>query len=98
MAGGKIRLAEDFRDLLRAFVANEVRFLVVGAYALAVLGRPRATGDLDVWIEATRANARRAFAALREFGALLQDLRVAPTLPRRVSCFRSACRPSASTS
>ena len=76
MAGGKIRLADDFRDLLRAFVAHDVRFLVVGAYALAVLGRPRATGDLDVWVDATRANGRRAFAALREFGAPLHDLRV----------------------
>ncbi len=53
MAGGKTRLAKDFRDLLRAFVAHDVRFLVVGAYALAVLGRPRATGDLDVWVDAT---------------------------------------------
>lgn len=74
MAGGKIRLADDFRDLLRAFVAHDVRFLVVGAYALAVLGRPRATGDLDVWVDATPTNARRAFAALRDFGAPLHDL------------------------
>ena len=49
MGGVKIDLAQDFRDLLRAFVDHEVRFLVVGAYALAILGRPRATGDLDVW-------------------------------------------------
>jgi hypothetical protein len=44
----------DFVDLLRAFRAAEVRFLVAGAYALAVHGRPRATGDLDVWVDATR--------------------------------------------
>ncbi len=69
MAGEKIRLAKDFRDLLRVFVAHEVRFLVVGAYALAVLGRPRATGDLDVWIDATPKNADRSFAALEDFGA-----------------------------
>ena len=49
MGGAKIDLATDFRDLLRAFVDHDVRFLIVGAYALAVLGRPRATGDLDVW-------------------------------------------------
>ena len=48
MAGGEIRLAKDFRDLLRVFAAPDVRFLVVGAYALAVLGRPRATADLGV--------------------------------------------------
>jgi hypothetical protein len=37
----------DFVDLLRTFIAADVRFLVVGAYALAHHGRPRATGDLD---------------------------------------------------
>ena len=74
MAGRGIRLAKDFRDLLRAFVDHEVRFLVVGAYALAVLGRPRATGDLDVWIEATPGNAERTYAALLAFGAPLHDL------------------------
>jgi hypothetical protein len=75
MAGGKTRLARDFRDLLRAFVAHDVRFLVVGAYALAVLGRPRATGDLDVWVDPTPENAERTLAALRDFGAPLHDLR-----------------------
>lgn len=75
MAGGKkTRLAKDFRDLLRVFVAHDVRFLVVGAYALAVLGRPRATGDLDVWVDATPENASRVLTALREFGAPLHDL------------------------
>ena len=75
MAGGKkTRLAKDFRDLLRVFVAHDVRFLVVGAYALAVLGRPRATGDLDVWVDATPENGPRTFAALREYGAPLDDL------------------------
>jgi hypothetical protein len=44
---------------LRAFVAADVRFLIVGAYALAVHGRPRATGDMDVWVDATPENASR---------------------------------------
>lgn len=74
MAGAKIDVAKDFRDLLRAFVDHDVRFLIVGAYALAVLGRPRATGDLDVWVEPRPDNARRAYDALRLFGAPLQDL------------------------
>jgi hypothetical protein len=63
----------DFLDLLRAFAAADVRFLVVGAYALALHGRPRATGDLDVWVEATPENARRVIRALGEFGAPLAD-------------------------
>jgi hypothetical protein len=62
---------QDFVDLLRAFGAHEVRHLVVGAYALALHGRPRATGDLDVWVDATPDNAVRVMAALAEFGAPL---------------------------
>ena len=46
-----------FLNLLRAFVGADVRFMIVGAYALAVHGRPRATGDLDIWIDATPENA-----------------------------------------
>ncbi len=65
---------QDFVDLLRAFVAHEVRFLVVGAYALALHGRPRATGDLDVWVDATPANAPRVLRALAAFGAPLDEL------------------------
>jgi hypothetical protein len=67
-------LNEDFRDLLQAFVEGDVRFLVVGAYALAVHGLPRATGDLDIWLEPTPQNASKAFAALARFGAPLSDL------------------------
>ena len=66
---------QDFADLLRSFIGHEVRFMVVGAYALAVHGRPRATGDLDVWIDATPENARRVVRALAEFGAPLRDVR-----------------------
>jgi hypothetical protein len=48
--------------------------LIVGAYALALHGRPRATGDLDIWIDATPDNAARVMRALTAFGAPLQDL------------------------
>jgi len=64
----------DFRDLLHALSEAEARFLVVGAYALAVHGRPRATGDLDIWVEPTIDNAARVYQALVEFGAPLDDL------------------------
>jgi hypothetical protein len=66
----------DFVDLLRAFIAADVRFLIVGAYALALHGRPRATGDLDVWIDATPENAARVIRALTDFGAPLTDVTV----------------------
>lgn len=64
----------DFVDLLRAFAARDVRFLLVGAYALALHGRPRATGDLDVWVDATPENAARVMAALTEFGAPMDQI------------------------
>jgi hypothetical protein len=50
---------QDFVDLLRAFIDANVRFMIVGAYALAIHGRPRATGDLDVWVDPTPENAAR---------------------------------------
>jgi len=64
----------DFVDLLRAFNAADVRFLIVGAYALALHGRPRATGDLGLWVEATPENAARIMRALAVFGAPVSDI------------------------
>jgi len=64
----------DFRDLLAAFNAEGVDYLVVGAHALAAHGHVRATEDLDVWVRATPENALRVLKALRAFGAPLHDL------------------------
>lgn len=64
----------DFRDLLAALLAAEVRFLVVGAHALSAHGHPRATGDLDVWVEPTVENAARVWKALATFGAPAESL------------------------
>lgn len=68
---------QDFVALLRELREAEARFLVVGAYALAHHARPRATGDLDIWVESTPENARRVHGALHAFGAPLTDLSVA---------------------
>jgi len=65
---------QDFLDALRALSEADARFLVVGAFAVAVHAEPRATGDLDVWVEPTPENAARVFAALVRFGAPLADL------------------------
>jgi hypothetical protein len=67
-------MTPDFLDLLRALLAADARFMIVGAYAVGVHGRPRATKDLDVWVEASSSNAPRVMAALREFGAPLMGL------------------------
>ena len=62
-------LNQDHRDILTAFTAEEVEYLVVGAYALAAHGFPRATGDLDLHVHSTPDNAARVFRALGIFGA-----------------------------
>lgn len=61
-------LTKDFVEFIECCVAREVRFLIVGGYALAAHGHPRATKDLDVWILLERSNAERLVAALDDFG------------------------------
>ncbi|MEX2182217.1 MAG: hypothetical protein WD771_09265 [Gemmatimonadaceae bacterium] len=65
---------EDYRDVLAALVAGGARFLIVGAHALAVHGYPRATVDIDIWIDPSPENAVRVWNALAEFGAPLVAL------------------------
>ena len=64
----------DFKDLLSAFNAQKVEYLVVGAHALAAYGHVRATKDLDIWVRPTLENAKNVVSALRSFGAALHDL------------------------
>ena len=67
-------MSPDFLDLLRAFSDADARFLIVGAYAVGVHGHPRATKDLDVWVEASDENAARVMRGLVAFGAPLLGL------------------------
>ncbi|WP_353269209.1 hypothetical protein [Gemmatimonas sp.] len=83
-------MVEDFRDLLAEFGRAEVRFLVVGAHALAAHGVPRATVDLDLWIDPSPENAARVWSALAAFGAPLDSLAITPadlTRPDTVAQF-----------
>jgi hypothetical protein len=57
-------LNEDFRDFLRELCAQGAEFVVVGAYALAFHGVPRATGDIDLLVRPSAENARRVLRAL----------------------------------
>ncbi len=61
----------DFKDLLRAFNANAVKYLIVGGHALGVHLLPRTTKDLDLFIRSDPENAKAAFRALAQFGAPL---------------------------
>src|SRR5436309_10764146 len=64
----------DFLDMLRALSEADVRFLIVGAYALNVYTKPRATGDLDIWVDPTPENAPKVVRALEAFGAPLHEI------------------------
>jgi hypothetical protein len=63
-----MNLPPDWSEFIALLCSHRVRFLVVGAHALAAHGRPRATGDLDLWVEPTPANAERVGRAIRKFG------------------------------
>ena len=66
-----MNLTSDFSELLQSFNDAKVRYLVVGAYAVAYHSDPRFTQDFDVWVEPTAENAARVWRALERFGAPL---------------------------
>ena len=67
-------LNRDFHDMLSALCDEKAEFLLIGAYALAAHGYPRATGDMDLWIRATDDNAQRVWRALEKFKAPMARL------------------------
>jgi len=67
-------LNEDYRDILHVLSEEKVRFILVGAYALAVHGYPRATMDIGIWVMPSPENADAVLRALSRFGAPLHNL------------------------
>lgn len=61
-------LNQDFKEFIASLNANQVRYLVIGGYAVAFHGYPRYTKDIDIWIERNEANAARMVEALEDFG------------------------------
>jgi len=66
-----LEIHHDFSELLSEFIAEGVKFLVVGGYAVGVHARPRMTKDLDLFIARDAENAARVYRALANFGAPL---------------------------
>jgi|SoiMethySBSTD1v2_1073268.scaffolds.fasta_scaffold1334000_1 hypothetical protein len=64
---------EDFVDMVRCLGAEGCEFLVVGAYAVAAHGAPRATGDIDLLVRPSPDNAARVYRALLRFGAPVEQ-------------------------
>ena len=67
-------LNEDYKEMLQFLADEKVKFLLVGAYALAVHGYPRATMDIDIWVMPSPENAEAVLRALDRFGAPLHGL------------------------
>ena len=69
-----IRLPQDFKEFLRLLNTHQVEYLLIGGYAVAYFGYPRATADMDIWIAMNPANAQKIVTVLKEFGFDLPDL------------------------
>lgn len=68
-------LNKDFKEFIESLNKNNVRYLVVGGYAVAFHGHPRYTKDLDIWIQSDEKNAENLLAALDDFGFGSLDLK-----------------------
>ena len=69
-----IQLPQDFKELLQLLNSKKIEYLVIGGYAVAFYGYPRATGDIDIWIAISKNNAHKVVEALKEFGFDAPDL------------------------
>jgi hypothetical protein len=63
-----LKLPKDLREFVELLNSHEVRYLIVGGYAVAYHGYPRATGDIDFFVERSPENARKLETVLAEFG------------------------------
>ena len=71
-----MNLPPDFREFLRLLNAHQVEYLLIGGYAVAYHGYPRATAEMDIWIATHPRNAAQVVAALKEFGFDVPELSV----------------------
>jgi hypothetical protein len=69
-----MKVHEDFKDFIEALNNNNVEYVIVGAFALAYHGHPRATGDIDIWLRPTPQNAGAVLKALNDFGFVKLDI------------------------
>ena len=69
-------LNKDYKDILESLLNEGVDFILVGAYALAAHGFPRATMDIDIWVNPAPENAKKVYAALVKFGAPIEKISV----------------------
>ena len=69
-------LNKDYKEMLQLLLEEQVDFILVGSYALAAHGYPRATGDIDIWVRADEINSINIYKALERFGAPVDQITV----------------------
>jgi hypothetical protein len=69
-----VNLPPDFKEFLKLLSDHEVAYLLVGGYAVAYHGYPRATADMDIWVAINPHNAQRLVDAIRAFGFEMPEL------------------------
>ena len=73
-------LNQDFKEFIQLLNDNQVRYLVVGGYAVALHGYPRYTKDIDIWVELAQENASHIVSALEQFGFASLELNISDFL------------------
>ena len=69
-----IHLPQDFKDFLKLLNSHKVKYLLIGGFAVGYYGYPRATGDMDIWIDIDLKNAKKMVQVLTEFGFDVPEL------------------------
>ncbi|MCH8010834.1 MAG: nucleotidyltransferase [Candidatus Marinimicrobia bacterium] len=67
-------LNQDYKEMLSILLEEKVEFLLVGAYALAAHGFPRATGDIDIFIRPSFINSQKVHKSLLKFGTPMGNI------------------------
>lgn len=79
-----MKVEKDFEDFIELLNKNEVKYLIVGAYALALFAEPRNTGDIDIFYDRTKINAKKILKVLKDFGFQSLELTIDDFIQKEV--------------
>ena len=68
-----IPLPQEWKEFLKLMISNDVRYMLVGGIAVGYYGYPRATGDIDLWVDNSPENAKAVAKVLTEFGIEISE-------------------------
>ncbi len=70
----KQQLPDDFKEFIQCLNSNNVKYLLIGGWAVGLHGHPRATKDIDFLIFIDNTNLENLEKALKSFGAPPVDI------------------------